>query len=103
MAHHHKKHVWTADEDALIVTGRAQTPPLSWDALGKKLHLAPWTVNTHAVAAELVAVPETRVVAPFNPDPEPDDRYRPPYPAGHPVTWGALVAGTCLEGERYSG
>ncbi len=31
--------------------------------------------------------------------PGPQDR--PPLPAGHPVTWGLLVAGTTLEGMGY--
>lgn len=26
---------------------------------------------------------------------------RPPKPAGHPETWGAITRGTCLEGSPY--
>lgn len=34
----------------------------------------------------------------------PDHTPRPcgePLPAGHPVSWGAIVAGTCLEGQPF--
>lgn len=41
-----------------------------------------------AILAELDAVA---------PDPE-----RPPLPAGHPTSWGAINAGTVLEGSRYA-
>lgn len=31
----------------------------------------------------------------------PNENDRPALPAGHPVTWGALVRGTTLEGQGY--
>lgn len=35
------------------------------------------------------------------PAPEVNEATREPLPAGHPVTWGLLTAGSLLEGARY--
>lgn len=99
-----KKHVWTAEEDAAIAAGRNAKPPVSWEALGRKLHLAPWTVNAHAREVGLI---DTNILAHITqsamekPDDSDFDRRRECLPAGHPVTWNAITVGTCLEGQRY--
>jgi hypothetical protein len=37
-----------------------------------------------------------------HPDPDRPDPNRDPLPAGHPVSWSLLTAGTCLQGTPYA-
>lgn len=93
--------IWTPERDALLLARRAEGR--SWDAIaaefaisrsaliarGRRLGLRPCRGHT--------APPPPRPVLP-EPEEDPD---RPPLPPGHPRSWGAITAGTLLEGSPY--
>jgi hypothetical protein len=56
------------------------------------------TIAMRAVRLGLVL--PTKLAAPAKTDPAPDPT-RDPLPAGHPISWGLLTAGTSLEGAAY--
>lgn len=87
-----RKIVWTNAQDTQI--RRLRTEGASWDLVALALGLARWTVieRARAIGAER---------APANALPERDDPFRPPLPAGHPATWGAITTGTSLEKVRF--
>jgi len=88
------KKVWTEAEDAMILQKRGECA--SWDAITAALgSVTRWTVIQRGDAIGAV-LPEPEEVEAEDPD-------RPPYPAGHPVTWGPITKGTCLEGNPYPG
>ncbi len=83
---------WTAARDAQIRRLRAEGA--TWDAIAEALLLSRFTVierGRRIGARKPAALPKTA----------PEDPCREALPAGHPRTWGALIAGTVLEGEAY--
>ncbi len=83
---------WTPSADATIVRMRAAGA--SWDIIAATLHHDRWTIIERGKKIGAVAPPP--------PPDEPEiDLGREPLPSGHPDTWGAIIAGTCLAGARY--
>lgn len=84
---------WTPEKDATIIAMRAAGG--TWDAIATALAHGRWTVieRGNLIGAALPA--------PVPKEPE-TDLTREAYPAGHPETWGAITAGTCLAGLAYA-
>ncbi len=60
----------------------------------------PFATGVPAVAHSAAVTPARQVASAPSPALA-SDPLRDPLPAGHPVTWGLLTAGTCLEGAAY--
>lgn len=87
-------HHWTDDQDHLIRQG------IPWPIVARRIGLCRWTVRERA--RKLGLLPEVPALSnPARLADEPADDRRASYPPGHPVTWGALIAGTCLDGVEY--
>jgi hypothetical protein len=85
--------VWTelADESLYTLRGEGR----SWDAIAAVLGISRWA-----------AIERGRLIGARKPDPAPPADaqaigLREPMPAGHPVSWGAITAGTVLDGAAY--
>lgn len=87
---------WTQAEVETIRTLRADNA--GWEEIARRIGVARWTVIEFAKRVGLWTPPAVAVEVSDEPD-----RYREPSRAGHPLTWGAIVAGTCLAGEEYRG
>ena len=85
--------VWTAERDAIILGLRAQGR--SWDAIAAALGISRWA------AIERGRRLGARKPATVRRAPQLLDFGRPALAAGHPVTWGALTAGTVLDCTLY--
>ncbi len=87
-----EKLIWTEPRDAQLKRMRSQGLP--WDAIAAALGISRNAAieRGRRIGARL---PPPEYV------PEPEDKERPPLPPGHPASWGAIVAGTCLEGTPY--
>jgi len=83
---------WTAAQDSQIRRLRAEGG--SWDEIAAILGLSRWSAidRGRRIGAQL---PSPEFV------PEPEDSEREPLPPGDPHSWGAINAGTILEGEPY--
>jgi hypothetical protein len=83
---------WTPAQDALIRRLRAKGA--TWDAIAAALKVSRFTI-----------IERGRRIGACRPPPElkppPEDRERPPLPAGHPYCWLVLTEGTVLEGSVY--
>lgn len=82
---------WTEATDARIRRLRAEGA--SWDSIAASLGVSRWS-----------AIERGRLVgaqAPPKPPAPPADLAREPLPAGHPISWGLLTAGTLLDGTAY--
>lgn len=94
--------IWTAYEDEMIFLMRLYA--VSWGDIGKFLGCAHQTIIYRAellYGKDFVRVHMRTAPAPKH---EPLRTARPdgyPLPPGHPVTWGAITRGTCLEGSAY--
>lgn len=86
-----KRIVWTDGQDMRI--RRLRTEGATWDTIAAQLGLARWTIIERA--AWLGVRPPLATTAFL------DDVMRPPLPAGHPDSWGAINRGTALEGHPY--
>ena len=87
-----EKLLWTAPRDAQLKRMRAQGT--AWDGIAAAL----------GVSRNAVIERGRRIGARLPPPehiPDPEDPDRPPLPPGHPVSWGAIVAGTCLADTPY--
>jgi hypothetical protein len=84
--------LWTPARDAQLRRLRAEGA--EWAAIAAAFGL------TSAVVRE-----RGRRIGAYRPPreqaPTPQDVSREPLPAGHPITWGALIAGTVLESCPY--
>ena len=87
-----EKLVWTDPRDTLLRRMRAQGA--AWEAIAVALGISRNAAieRGRRIGARL---PPPRYV------PEPEDPERPPMSPGHSVSWGAIVAGTCLADEPY--
>jgi hypothetical protein len=83
-----RKAVWTEGQDAQI--RRFRTEGASWDLIALALTLSRWAVieRARAIGAERPPANAAAVM---------DEADRPPRPAGHPETWGAINRGTSLQ------
>ena len=87
-------HIWSAESDATIV--RMRGARASWDTISADLGVARWTAierGRHIGARFAAPVATLEHITP--------DLEREPLPPGHPVTWGTITAGTCLDGLAY--
>jgi hypothetical protein len=84
--------LWTDAQDTTLRRLRAEGE--TWEAIAAALGVARFT-----------AIERGRRIGAPRPAPGPriirEDPNREPLPAGHPRAWGALVAGTVLDGETY--
>ncbi len=86
------KLTWTDAQDTQIRRLRAEGA--AWDAIAALLGLTRWSVIERG--RRIGARPP-----PPDTTPRPEDPDREPLPAGHPVSWNALTAGTVLDGTPY--
>jgi len=87
---------WTDDRDMLLCTMRENAR--SWDAIAAALGISRWAAIERAklLGAHIPLPAHARAAqGPLH------DPAREALPAGHPITWGALVAGTLLDGAPY--
>jgi hypothetical protein len=88
---------WTEALDARLRRLRAEGR--GWEAIAEDLGISRSTAISRG---QRLGLPP---VAPAPPEPDADDEFaqpdRPPLPAGHPVTWQALTAGSFLAGTSY--
>ena len=87
-----KSHTWTAAEDAQL--RRLRIEGVAWDTIAATFRMTRWTVIERGRR-----IGTRRPPPDFKPPPE--DPAREPLPAGHPRSWGAITAGTLLEGTPY--
>ena len=93
---------WTAQADARL--GRLVAQGVSIRGLAKSFGIGRQAAQQRATKLGLIT-PQTRqpasapVVTAERIDPI--DAGREALPAGHPITWGMIVQGTCLEGTAY--
>ena len=86
--------IWTELADETLHSLRAQSR--SWDAIAAVLGISRWAAierGRKIGAQKPTAPPAATAEAAFGP--------REPLPAGHPVSWGAIIAGTVLDGDAY--
>lgn len=84
--------VWTPEKDATIIAMRAAGG--TWDAIVAAIGHTRWTIieRGNLIGAALPApVPKKPEI----------DLSRDPLAAGHPVSWGAIIAGTSLADSAY--
>ena len=87
-----RKTAWTEGQDSQI--RRLRTEGASWDVIALALGLARWTVIERA---RLLGVerPPAHAAAVL------DESDRPPLPAGHSESWGAINRDTSLDGIAF--
>ena len=83
---------WTELADDTLFSLRAQGR--SWDAIAAVLGISRWAASERGrrIGAQKPPAP---------PPAEAEEGAREPLPAGHPVSWGAITAGTVLDGLDY--
>lgn len=85
---------WTAAMDEMLTALRREGR--TWDGIAGTLGVSRWT------AIERGKFLGIRAPKPIREPKEPrESADRPPYPPGHPVTWGLITAGTLLAGQPY--
>lgn len=87
-----EKLLWTEQRDIWLKRLRAAGMP--WDVIATELGISRNAAIERGRRIGARLPPPEHV-------PEPEDPERPPLPPGHAVSWGAIVAGTCLEGAPY--
>lgn len=83
---------WTPAQDARL--RRLRIEGATWDTIAAEFARTRWMVIERGRRIGTRRPPPGFV-------PPPDDPCREPLPAGHPRSWGAITAGTLLEGEAY--
>ncbi|MGC8474968.1 MAG: AsnC family protein [Acetobacteraceae bacterium] len=86
------KLTWTAEQDAQIL--RLRTEGVSWDGIAASLARNRWAVLERG---RRINAPRPQRGTPARL--ETTDRE--PLPAGHPISWNALIAGSVLDGTPY--
>ena len=84
--------IWTPARDAALRAARADG--LRWQDVAERIGVSRWSAVERG---RKLGVPRPLAVPP----PVAEDPSRPPLPAGHPRSWGALIAGTLLDGTPY--
>lgn len=88
-----EKLIWSLPQD--IQLRRMRTEGASWDEIASELRVSRWSVIQRGLKFGL------RRHIPTAPPPLMRDLGREPLPAGHPASWGALIAETALHGQTY--
>lgn len=86
------KHTWTDAEDALVRTIDGPKGVTRAD-VARELGMSSWAVRERMT--RIGHRPEATTAVDFI------DLGRDPLPAGHEISWGAIVAGSCIEGQEY--
>lgn len=86
------KSAWTPAQDARL--RRLRIEGATWDAIAAEFGRTRWMVIERGRRIGTRRPPPDFV-------PPPEDPHREPLPAGHARSWGAINAGTVLEGETY--
>lgn len=86
------KYYWTDGQDTQIRRERCEGA--DWPAIARNLCLALRLVEHRGHVLGLPSALDSRRRPPEDPE-------REPLPAGHPVSWDAINAGTVLQGEPY--
>lgn len=87
-----RKLIWTEGQDTQI--RRLRTEGASWDVVALALGLARWTVIERARVIGIDRRPPNAVAVLEESD-------RPPMPAGHVESWGAINRGTTLQNAPF--
>jgi len=92
---------WTARADARLV--KMHLDGLSLRAIASAFHLSRSAITSHArqIGLTLPSRPIAKRVVPLTQCSGLDDKNREPLPAGHPISWDRITAGTCMQGEVY--
>ena len=85
---------WPDAMDAQLLQLRRERT--AWDVIARTMGLSR---NTVIERARRIGVAKRSKIGVAAPVVESDER--PARPAGHPATWGAITAGTVLEGAEY--
>jgi hypothetical protein len=88
-----KRIEWTGARDQTIK--RMRNERASWDVIAAAVGVCRWA------AIERGRQLFVRLRPPVADAQDDGDRRRDCFPAGHPVTWGAITKGTSLEGAAY--
>jgi hypothetical protein len=83
-----RKLLWTEGQDTQL--RRLRTEGAEWDLIAQTLGLTRWAVIERGRRLGVSRRPANAPAAP-------DETERPPLPAGHPDTWGAITRDTALE------
>ena len=85
--------IWTEDRDNLLIALRAEGR--SWGSIGALIGISRWSAIERGtqIGARRPEIPREAAVA--------GESGRPPLPPGDAVSWGAITAGTVLEGVAY--
>lgn len=87
--------IWTPEIDGLIRRRRDEN--VGWVPIAQELKISRTALKNHALK---IGLRIKGVSPPRNTEPK-IDLNRPPMPAGNPVSWAILTAGTWLEGTAY--
>ena len=87
-----KRIEWTEVQDTKIKRMRAENA--SWDCIAAAVGVTRWTAIERGRRIGARLPPPGHI-------PPPEDPERPPLPAGHTETWGAITRGTMLESLPY--
>ncbi len=94
-----KKLLWTEEGDTLLV--QLRQAGTTWDAIAGALGVSRNAALARGKALGAPAEPVRAVAAAPLAAEEEDEAERAPLPAGHPLSWGLINRGTCLEGSPY--
>ncbi len=87
--------IWTDSRDHVLCALRAEGR--SWDSIDAMLGISRWAVmERDRLVGAVKAMPPPRLAAG-----DLAEAGREVMPAGHPVSWGAITAGTLLDGMAY--
>jgi hypothetical protein len=87
-----RKSVWTEGQDTQI--RRLRTEGANWDVIALVLGLTRWTIIERSRVLGVERPPANAVA--FM-----DESDRPPLPAGHAESWGAINRGTSLDNVAF--
>ena len=92
---------WSPHADARLV--KMHLDGLSLRAIALAFRLSRSTIACHARQIGLTVPTRPPLKRPLQPaeSEQRDDCNREPLPAGHPISWNLITAGTCMEGEAY--
>jgi hypothetical protein len=94
---------WTQAADQRLIRLRQEGKSFRFMAKAFGLGRTTITERVRRLGLDIPATPgpQPRAPQPRASQPEADDA-RAPLAAGHPISWGLITAGTCLEGSPYT-
>ena len=91
-----RERTWATTEDETLRRLRSDGYP--WDAIAEQMQISRRVICKRAKVIRIER--KTNSTGP-KPAAALSDPWRDPLPAGHTVSWGAIVSGTCLDGVEY--